>query len=137
MADEGVKFDEGKAPWNLFPWEAAEEVAKVLQYGATKYAPRNWEKGMQGSRLWSAALRHMIAYHSGQDRDPESGLLHLAQAACNLLFLLTYHLRGMDRFDDRPRYAVRYDGEGILCYVDPDDRPVTGETATGKKVNDV
>ena len=48
MADSkgGIKFDEGKAPLELIAPEMLFATATVLGFGAAKYAPRNWEKGM-------------------------------------------------------------------------------------------
>jgi hypothetical protein len=98
---EGRKDDDGKLPWHLLPFDALEEVAKVLRFGAKKYAPRNWEKGMAWHRLARGALGHVISWFGGQDNDEESGLSHLAHAACCVLFLLAYTLRKVGT-DDRP-----------------------------------
>jgi hypothetical protein len=40
-----VKYDSGKADWSLMPWEAVEEINKVLEFGAHKYAAHNWQQG--------------------------------------------------------------------------------------------
>lgn len=101
-SDEGVKLDEGKVRMDLLPWDALEEVAKVLTFGANKYDDRNWEKGIDYSRLFAAAHRHLAAWHLRRGVDPESGLNHLAHAACDILMLLAFELRGMRQFDDRP-----------------------------------
>lgn len=104
---EGRKNDgvggtgERKLPWALLPFDALEEVVKALQHGATKYGDRNWEKGMNWSRLLSATFRHLVAFAKGETKDPETGLHHLAQAICNLLFLLAYVKRGIGT-DDIP-----------------------------------
>ena len=98
----GVKFDQGKLGFNLLPWDAVIEIVRVLDYGATKYDARNWEKGMDWSRPESAAYRHLTAWSMGESLDPDTGLSHLAHAACNLLFLLAYAQRGIGH-DDRPR----------------------------------
>jgi hypothetical protein len=99
--NNGTKFDAGKAPWALVPFDATTEVVKVLGAGSAKYGGRNWEKGMDFSRPFSATMRHLTAWWQGEDHDPETGLSHLAHAACNTLFLLAYSLRGVGR-DDRP-----------------------------------
>lgn len=96
----GVKFDDGKPRWDLLPMDALNDVAAVLQYGAKKYAARNWEKGMHWGRLQAAALRHLAAWSIGQDEDIESGLPHLAHAACCVLMLLAMEQRGIGT-DDR------------------------------------
>jgi len=47
-------------------------------------------------------LRHLTAWWAGEDLDPESGLHHLAHAACCLMFLLEY-TQTHTELDDRPR----------------------------------
>lgn len=90
MSDIGRKDDTGKAPWHLLPWGAVEEVVKVLEFGAKKYAPDGWRHVPNGeSRYFSALIRHLVAWREGEWLDPESGLPHLAHVVCNALFLLT------------------------------------------------
>jgi hypothetical protein len=96
----GTKHDNGKPRMDLLPFEAIEEVAKVLGLGAEKYSPWNWYKGFDYGRLLGASLRHISAFQQGQDKDPETGQSHLAHAACNLLFLITLQLRNRGK-DDR------------------------------------
>jgi len=88
---------------------AVRAVADVLTVGAAKYAPRNWERGIAYSRLFSAAYRHYYASRvDGLEADPETGLHPLAHAACEVLFLLAFELRGVaalgdgSPLDDRP-----------------------------------
>lgn len=99
---EAKKLDEGKLPWHLLPGDAVEEVLKVLDFGQKKYAPRNWEKGMSWSRVFSALMRHMWVWFRGDSRDSETGLSHLAHAGCCILFLLAYEIRNVGD-DDRPK----------------------------------
>jgi len=106
--DHGTKHDGGKLPWHLLPPDVIEEVLKVLDFGAKKYAPRNWEKGMAWSRPFSALMRHMWAWWRGEDRDAETGLSHLAHAACCIIFLLGYELRKIGK-DDRPHKEPKDD----------------------------
>lgn len=98
----GTKHDTGKARWDLVPWDAVGAFVDVLTLGAAKYTDRNWEKGIQYSRLFAATQRHLIAWWEGQDTDPESGRSHLAHAVCNGLFLLAFVRRGRTELDDRP-----------------------------------
>ena len=44
-------------------------------------------------------LRHIFAWASGERVDAESGLSHLAHAGANVLFLLTYELKGIGNDD--------------------------------------
>lgn len=97
----GRKDDAGKFPLHLLPPDAIIEIARVLDFGAKKYAPRNWERGMAWSRPYAALLRHMFAWWSGEKADPETGLSHLAHAGCCILFLMSYEKREIGD-DDRP-----------------------------------
>ena len=102
MNEKGEKFDSEKIMLQLFPPEALFEIGAVLTYGAKKYAPRNWEKGIEYSRVYGALQRHLWAWWGGEENDPESGLPHLAHAGCCLVFLLAFEKRGMKEFNDKP-----------------------------------
>ena len=89
----GMKFDSGKPQYGLFPPFALDEIAKVLTYGAEKYAPNNWRHVENSSkRYFDAAQRHMWAIARGEVNDPESGFPHAAHAATCLLFLMEYQM---------------------------------------------
>ena len=98
----GIKADAGKAPWDLLPYDALHEVVKVLKFGVSKYAARNWEDGIEYSRVFAALQRHVTAWWGGEELDPETGMNHLAHTACCALFLLAFRVRGMDQHDNRP-----------------------------------
>lgn len=98
---EGRKDDGGKDPWHLLPFDAARAIVKILGFGAAKYGARNWEKGMEWSRVYGALQRHMAAWWERDHADPETGLSHLWHAGCCVLFLIAYEIRGVGR-DDRP-----------------------------------
>lgn len=95
-----VKHDQGKAPMTLLSREALEQIALVMEFGRQKYAAHNWRQGFTWSRPLSAALRHLMAFNDGEDKDPESGLSHLAHAACCIMFLLEFEKTHPD-LDDR------------------------------------
>ena len=85
---EGHKDDSGKPAFFYLPWVALEDVARVMEYGANKYAAGNYQKGMSHHRYFSACVRHLVSWWKKEDIDPESGLPHLAHAACCILMLL-------------------------------------------------
>jgi hypothetical protein len=95
-----LKFDGGKLPLHLLSTEAMNQTAAVLAFGAEKYAAHNWRKGFVWSRPLSAAMRHITAFNAGEDKDPESGLSHLAHAACCIMFLLEFE-KTHKELDDR------------------------------------
>jgi hypothetical protein len=87
----GRKFDSAKPDPTLLPPRALLSVVRVLTKGAEKYDRDNWQivPGAR-TRYLAAALRHVLAYMSGEKIDPELGENHLACAACSLLFLLGF-----------------------------------------------
>lgn len=113
MADErvydpetgAVKADGLKPRVDLIPVAPLLDMALVLDFGAKKYAERNWERGFDWSRVYSAALRHLMAFWNGEDLDEETGLPHVAHALCCVAFLAEYGHTGAGR-DDRPRRAT-------------------------------
>lgn len=100
----GIKHDDGKPRLDLLPPLALDEVAKVLMFGAKKYDSWNWAKGMEWHRNPAAAMRHSKAFLMGEDLDPETGLCHMAHAACDALFATEYYLRKLGK-DDRYKWG--------------------------------
>ena len=99
-APTALKHDYNKTRWDLLPFEALEEVAAVLTYGAGKYSEQNWRWGFKFHRPLAAALRHITAWARGEDTDEESGYSHLSHAVCCLLFLISFQKTGSG-VDDR------------------------------------
>lgn len=94
---KGVKYDQGKARYDLVPSLAEAEIAKVFTYGANKYNEaydeENWRKlDHRKRRLYSATRRHIQAVEQGETHDDESGLHHYAHACSNLMMLLQLDL---------------------------------------------
>lgn len=98
----GLKHDDGKEPLNLLSRTWLLGVAKVMAFGAKKYAPHNWRKGLHRSRLVAAAFRHLLAYNACEDNDPETGLSHLDHASACLMFAREQH-ETHPELDDRYR----------------------------------
>lgn len=84
------KFDANKPRMDLLPPEALIEIAHVMGFGADKYGAHNWRNGLNWSRLFAAALRHMFAWKMGTSNDDETQRNHLAHACCCLMFLMVY-----------------------------------------------
>lgn len=103
---QGTKEDDGKLPLDLLSPEFLFGTSAVLKFGAAKYAPYNWAKGIRYSRVFSALLRHLWAWWGGEENDKETEMPHLWHASCCLMFLIHYSNRGRQyaRYDDRPNY---------------------------------
>lgn len=102
---EAMHMSKGKAPLADLPWLALVWVAKVIQYGAWKYARNDWWKGMKWVEEISNSLeRHFAKWILGEDIDDESGLPHLAHLATDILYLFTWTLIGVG-VDDRMKVS--------------------------------
>lgn len=97
---EGIKNDYGKPPVGLLSTAALIEMSKVLAYGEGHYGRHNWRKGIAWQRLINAALRHILAFNGGEDKDEATGISHIAHAMCMLMFLLEEEQTRVD-LDDR------------------------------------
>lgn len=124
MKEEGLRFNEGKLRVDLVPPSAITGIAEVLGFGAQKYAPNNWKKGMAWSKVSSSLQRHLLAFLEGEDRDKESGLLHIDHVLCNAAFLKEYY-KICPQFDDRNqnylnRPKIGLDIDEVLCnWIEP------------------
>lgn len=85
--------------------DSPSDLVRVLEFGAQKYDPWNWSKGMKWSRLFQAAFRHLVNLDQVRfrtdERDVETDLPHFAHAMCCIMFLIAYALEGLGE-DDRP-----------------------------------
>ncbi len=89
----GRKDDTGKLRWSLLPIASVMEIIKVLEFGAKKYAPNNWQLVPDAqTRYYDAMMRHIHAWRGGERSDPETGLHHLAHAGCCVLFAMWFDL---------------------------------------------
>ena len=115
---EGRKDDTEKPRMDLLPFEALEEVAKVLTFGAKKYAANTWQKVKDAEgRYVAALLRHLSAYNQGKTFDEESGLSHAAHMATNALFILWFEIQATKKKYLRCDgcYAIIPENEAIDC----------------------
>lgn len=100
----GYKADTAKLRMELIDPYAMEGLADVLTFGAAKYGDRNWEKGIEWTRIFGSIERHLNAIKKGEDYDPESGKLHADHLLTNAMFLSRFY-RTHRYMDDRPAEA--------------------------------
>lgn len=101
IRNEALRDDSGKARYDLLPPIALASLVDVYSFGAKKYAPNNWRKGMNWSRCFASMCRHLFAWWRGEDFDKESGLHHLAHVAWGCFTLIEYDSEKLG-VDDRP-----------------------------------
>lgn len=96
----GIKHDQGKNRLGLVLGgfsRAVWAVGEVGTFGAVKYVENSWQNLEDGERRYTdAMLRHLMADLRGEERDAESGLLHLAHAAWCALAILDLRLKVME-----------------------------------------
>lgn len=89
--DQTQKADGGKHNPQLVEVDLIDANAAllaVLEYGVAKYGERGGWKQVDMVRYDAAGRRHRIAQDRGELFDEESGLLHMAHEAANLMFRL-------------------------------------------------
>jgi hypothetical protein len=97
----GTKKDQGKPEVAIIPPIAILEEAKAFTYGKKKYGKWNFKKGLEVTRLISAAMRHILQFLGGEDIDKESEAHHLGCARANLAMAL-------DMMERKPELDDRY-----------------------------
>ncbi len=97
----GVK----KPSAQFIPPVAIIEESVVMALGAAKYGAFNWQDDpVDATTYYSAAIRHLLQWFSGEDIDPESGASHLAHVRACMGILLDAKAAGT-LIDDRPKCA--------------------------------
>ena len=99
--DTGAQRDsgEGKSRMSLVPHKALNDVMQRYLAGAEAYGENNWKKGMNNSVLYDSAMRHMMAYWTGDESED-----HLGAALWNIMGLI-------DNQDTRPEMDDRKEFE--------------------------
>ena len=88
MGNQKIKADAGKPQLTLVPPEIIYAIARVREYGVSKYKTVDGWRDVEPQRCRDALYRHWLAYLNGEECDEESGLPHLWHLACNAAFLI-------------------------------------------------
>jgi hypothetical protein len=98
--EQGIRENSGKPKWSLVPQSALLPMVDVLTFGANKYAPFNWQKGLSIVETCESLKRHLDAFMEGEDFDKESLQHHIGHIQCNALFI-SWMLEHRPDLDDR------------------------------------
>jgi hypothetical protein len=98
--EKGLRFNKNKPKWSLVPQSALLPMVEVLDFGAKKYAPFNWAKGLSIREVCESLKRHLDDFMEGQNNDSESGLSHIGHMQCNTMFL-SWLMEKRPDLDDR------------------------------------
>ena len=118
-----AKSDSGKPHPSYVPPAIIRSVMAVREYGNRKYHdPQNW-RTVEPERYHEAMLRHILAaWEDPYSVDPESGLMHIEHAACNIAFLLQMR-QATNIYDQCERHEN--------CVVEIWTNTETGESSVG------
>ena len=92
-----------KIPTHLVPYELITAAAVGLNYGAEKYAPRNFELGLPLSVHLNSIDRHTRAMMAGEVVDGESGIPHVFLLASSTAMLAHNYMQGVCEQDIPPK----------------------------------
>ena len=97
----------GKGRYDLISPIAMQRLADHYENGATKYDPRNWEKGMPLSVYLDSAERHLTKFREGHRE--EDHMTAVAWNAFGLVHTEEMIKRGLlpKEFDDLPNYLKK------------------------------
>jgi hypothetical protein len=87
------------------PLEGLAAGAAALEYGAQKYADRNWEKGLPWQQMIDSLKRHIDDFERGRDYDngsDGSGMHHVCMIMAGALMLSSSVIRGIGTDDRMP-----------------------------------
>lgn len=103
---------EGKVPMEYLVYSVLADDAQCHKNGADKYGVRNWRLDrILASTYEGAMLRHFLAWASGEDKDPDSGLPHLIHLRACCAVVLDAEVHGT-LIDDRDRVESKDKTEG-------------------------
>jgi hypothetical protein len=76
-------------------------IGDVLTASRAKYDHFNWCKPTKLSTPYESAMRHLMAFQSGEDFDKETSKHHLLHVATNIMFMYYHITNNPEESDDR------------------------------------
>lgn len=97
----GLRYNDGKLKWSYVHFQSMEPMVRVLMFGAQKYEPRNWQRGLNKEEILESMQRHLAKMMDGEENDPESGLSHIGHIMCNAMFWSYMDLRDKKKINEK------------------------------------
>ncbi|WP_280837851.1 dATP/dGTP diphosphohydrolase domain-containing protein [Micromonospora sp. A200] len=106
VAASGGAKDAKPQRYDQIPTLTLRQLAERYGYGNAKYPVEpgdldNWRKGYPYSLSYAALQRHLNAFWSGEDLDPETGQPHLVAAA--------WHCFTLNEWNHKPELSKQFD----------------------------
>ncbi len=111
-----TRYNSGKPQWGLVVQWTLIPMVKVLEFGAAKYAPDNWKKGLNREEILESIKRHLDALFDGQEFDEKdsptdishSGLHHIGHIMCNCMFYFFHWANGTFTKERNVEYGAEF-----------------------------
>ena len=97
--EKALRYNTGKPKWHLVHMKSLEPMIRVLEAGAEKYAPFNWQLPMSRADILDSMQRHLGALIDGEFIDPDLKLHHIGNLMCNAMFY-SYHFHDLEFKND-------------------------------------
>jgi len=114
-AEKAMRFNDGKVDWSQMHYESMEPMIRVLEFGARKYAKKNWMKDMPITDILNSMQRHLAALMDGEVVDAESGIAHMGHVQCNAMF---YNYHYLKQNNEWPKLEEEFEGRNRLHSLD-------------------
>jgi hypothetical protein len=88
-----------KPRYDLISPQALTRLALLMGRGALKYDSWNWSKGMNVSRLFSSAYRHLMQYYLNDKTED-----HLSAVLFNVMAIIHFEEVGREDLNDLPKW---------------------------------
>ncbi len=85
-----LRYNTGKPKWSLVHMHSLVPMIRVLEHGAEKYEPFNWQKPTERDTIINSMQRHLAELIDGKELDDKSGLTHIGHIMANAMFY-SYH----------------------------------------------
>lgn len=94
--------------------DTVEAIMKVLNKGAEKYRANGWKQGIKFDPISNtkSMIGHITAPLTGQKIDPDSGNLHIENAACRIAMALLAEKNNLAGYGN-PRAISLFDEQNI------------------------
>ena len=85
--EKADRHNTGKRRYHLIDYKVLGTMVEALEFGAKKYSPNNWKKGLPTEEIFDSIMRHLTALQTGEELDPESKAHHTGHILCNAMFM--------------------------------------------------
>lgn len=100
-ATGSLRYNNGKPEMSQLDPRFIMELAKLMTQSEKKYGKYNWALGQKYTTTYDSLNRHMTAFLTGEEIDPESGIHHLIHCASNIMIMWTSWKLDNPELDDR------------------------------------